>query len=151
MLYTTEIIVKVPLDEFINKMDNIENMKHWQKGLIATEHLSGIPGELGSKLKLTYKFNGRKMDLIETITKSKFPYEFHATYTTKSMHSIQENYFSKTSEGYTKWISKNEFLPFNFMMRVMMFLMPNYFKKQSIPYMNDFKNFAENGISVAHA
>jgi len=151
MLYTTEIIVKVTLDEFARKMNNIENMKHWQKGLLYTEHLSGVPGELGAKLKLTYKFGRRQIELIETITKSNFPYEFHATYTTKGMHNIQENFFSKTSEGFTKWVSINEFLPLNFMMRIMMFLMPNSFKKQSVTYMKDFKNFAEHEISLAHA
>ncbi|MEY8847273.1 SRPBCC family protein [Psychroserpens sp. XS_ASV72] len=151
MLYTTEIIVKVPLDVFVNKMNNIENMKHWQRGLQSAEHLSGDPGELGSKLKLTYNFGKRKMEIIETITKSNFPHEFHASYNTKSMNNHQENYFSETEEGHTKWISKNEFIPLSFTMRVMIFLMPNAFKKQSLKYMTDFKNFAEHGTSVANA
>jgi hypothetical protein len=35
------------------------------------------------------------------------------------------------------------------MMKAMGFLMPNAFKKQSMKYLTDFKNFAENGTSVA--
>ena len=151
MLYTTEIIVKVSLDVFASKMDNIENMKHWQRGLMSTEHISGNPGSLGSKIKLNYKHEKRDMEIIETITKSDFPNEFHATYNTKGMNNIQKNHFSKTSEGFTKWTSVNEFIPLNFPMRIMLFLMPSAFKKQSLKYMQDFKNFAEHGTSVANA
>ena len=151
MLYTTETIVKVPLDVFVNKYDNMENMKHWQRGLESTEHLSGEPGQLGSKLKLTYDFGKRKMEIIETITKSNFPNEFHASYNTKGMTNVQEHYFSETQEGHTKWKIKNKFIPLNFVMRAMMFFMPKAFKKQSKKYMQDFKNFVEKGISVANA
>ncbi|WP_040250735.1 SRPBCC family protein [Psychroserpens mesophilus] len=151
MLYTTEIIVKVPLDVFVNKMNNIDNLKHWQRGLKSTEHISGNPGDLGSKIKLNYQFDKRKMEIIETITKSNFPKEFHATYATKGMNNIQKNYFSETSDGHTKWISINEFTPLSFSMRIMLFLMPSAFKKQSLKYMQDFKNFVEKGTSVANA
>nr|WP_321236725.1 SRPBCC family protein [uncultured Psychroserpens sp.] len=151
MKYTTEIKVNVPLDEFIKKMDNVENIKHWQRGLVSAEHISGHPGELGAKMKLSYQFGKRKMDLIETITKRKFPKEFHANYTTKSMHNVQRNYFEKTSDGFTKWTSHSEFVPLNLVMRIMLIIMPSTFKKQSLKYMQDFKNFAENGTSVANA
>ncbi|WP_298903542.1 SRPBCC family protein [uncultured Psychroserpens sp.] len=151
MKYITEIKVKVPLDEFIKKMDNVENMKHWQRGLVSAEHISGNPGELGAKIKLRYKFGRRNMELIETITKRNFPNEFHANYTSKSVHNVQRNYFEKTSDGFTKWTSKSEFLPLNLVMRIMLFLMPSSFKKQTLKYMQDFKNFAEEGTSVANA
>ena len=151
MTYESEILVDVPLEEFIHKMDNVENMKHWQRGLKSAEHLSGVPGELGSKMKLHYDFGNRKMDLIETVTKRNLPDEFHATYKAPGIQSIQYNYFEKVSEHQTRWVSKNEFMPLNFAMRVMLFLMPKSFKKQTMTYMKDFKNFAENGVSVANA
>ena len=47
MNYTTEIVVDVPREEFIKKMDNPENMKHWQEGLIGYEQLSTKPGQEG--------------------------------------------------------------------------------------------------------
>lgn len=151
MKYESEIVVDVPLEEFVWKMDNIENMRHWQRGLKSAEHLSGIPGELGSKMKLHYDFGNRKMELVETITKRNLPNEIHATYTTSGMQNIQQNYFEKVSEKQTRWISKSEFMPLSFTMKVMLFLMPKAFKKQSMIYMNDFKNFAENGTSVTNA
>lgn len=151
MKYTTEIKVCLPLEAFAKKMDNPENLKHWQKGLTSAEHLSGDPGVLGSKMKLTYKFGNRKMELIETITKINFPHEFHANYTSKSAQNIQQNFFESTEDDCTKWISKNEFIPLNLVMRILMFIMPSTFKKQTLKYMQDFKNFAENGTSIQNA
>ena len=151
MKYTNEIIVELPLDTFMSKFDNTENMKHWQRGLESAEHISGTPGEFGAKMKLNYKFGKRKMELLETVTHKNSPNEFHATYNTKGIHNKQENFFEQTPEGYTKWTSKSEFIPLNLTMRIMTTLMPGAFKKQSKKYMQDFKNFAENGSSVADA
>lgn len=151
MKYTTEIIIEKPLEEVIKKMDSTENMRHWQEGLVSAEHISGTPGEFGAKMKLNYDFGKRKMELIETITKQNFPNEFHATYNTKGIRNIQQNYFESTTDGHTKWVCKNEFQPTNFAMNAMLFLMPRAFKKQTKTYMTNFKNFAENGTSVANA
>jgi hypothetical protein len=151
MKYHVELTIDLPRDQVIKKMDNVYNMKHWQRGLTSAEHISGTPGEVGAKMQLNYKFGKREMNLVETITKRNFPEEFHANYDTKGMHNIQQNFFEVTSDGNTKWISKCEFIPTSFMMKIMTTIMPGVFKKQSKKYMIDFKNFAENEISVAHA
>jgi len=149
MKYSIEVTIEKPRDEVIKKMDNVDNMKHWQKGLVSSEHISGTPGQVGAKMQLNYKMGKREMALIETIAKNNFPEEFFATYSTKGMHNVQENYFQETPEGHTKWLSKCEFQPSDFMMKAMAFLMPGAFKKQSKNYMVDFKNFVEQGTSVA--
>ncbi len=86
-----------------------------------------------------------------TITHKKLPNEFHMTYDTKGMFNKQENYFEQTPEGHTKWKSIAEFIPDNFMMKVMTTFMKGVFKKQTMKYMTDFKNFTEKGTSVANA
>ncbi|WP_338730948.1 SRPBCC family protein [Mangrovimonas cancribranchiae] len=148
MKYQVEVVVACPIDEFIKKFDNMSNMKHWQRGLTSYEFLSGNPGEVGSKTKLIYTMGKRQMVLIETITKKQLPNEFHATYDTKGMHNVQENFFKETEDGQTKWVSKSEFIPTKFTYRLMTLLMPGAFKKQSKQYMMDFKRFVEKGISV---
>ena len=148
MRYTSEIEINLPLDECIKKLDNADNMKHWQKGLQSYEHISGTPGKVGAKMKLNFEFKNRRMELIETIIENNFPDSFKASYDSKGMHNIQENYFKKTPQNSTKWICENEFLPTNFFMKLMTTLMPKVFKKQSLKYMKDFKNFAENETSV---
>ena len=149
MKYTTEITVNVPRQVFIEKMDDPENMKHWQKGLVGYKFLSGSPGQEGSQMDLRYKMGKRDLVLIETIIKANFPYEFHATYDAKGVHNIQRNYFKELDEHNTQWISEAEFQFSGFMMKAMAFLMPGAFKKQSYAYLKDFKSFAENGTSVA--
>ena len=150
MKYTIEIIINLPREEVIEKMDNPDNLKHWQKGLIHYEMLSGTPGQEGATMKMEYKMGKRDMILIETILKRNFPEEFHATYDTKGVHNIQHNYFEELDDIRTKWISESEFQFSGFGMKLMGWLMPGAFKKQSKKYMNDFKNFAEKGISVAN-
>ena len=151
MQYTSEILIDKPIEEVVKKMDSIENIKHWQDGFVSTEHIAGTPGKFGAKMKLNYSFGKRNMAITETITKHNFPEEFHATYTTKGIRNIQQNFFESTEDGGTKWISKNEFQPTSFAMSAMLFLMPKSFKKQTEKYMTNFKAFVEQGISVSNA
>lgn len=148
MKYQCEIIINRPLEEVINKMDNVDNMKHWQRGLVEAKHLSGTPGQDGAKMALQYKMGKREVEMIETVTKNNFPHEFHGTYDAKGVHNIQQNYFEAIDDNSTKWTSKSEFQFSGFGMKLMGFLMPGMFKKQSMIYLNDFKNFVENGTSV---
>lgn len=147
MKYTTEVTVDLPRDEFIKKLDDPENMKHWQKGLVGYEQLSAKPGLEGAQMSLTYKMGKRDLQMVETIIKRNLPDELHTFYDTKGVHNIQKNYFHEV-DGQTKWVSECEFQFSGLGMKVMGFLMPGAFKKQSLTYMQDFKAFAEKGISV---
>jgi len=148
MKYVTEIIINTPREEVIKKLDNVENMKDWQRGLVNYEVIKGDPGSKGAQMKLEYQMGKRNMVLTETITKRNFPTEFHATYDTKGVHNIQYNYFQEIDAHTTRWISESEFRFSSFGMKIMSWLMPGIFKKQSQKYLNDFKNFAEKNISV---
>jgi hypothetical protein len=150
MKYTTEIVVDIPRDEFIKKMDDPENMKHWQRGLIKYEQLSKTPGQEGAQMSLSYTLGKREMDMVETIIKRKLPEEMHMTYDTKGVHNIQKNYFKDEGDK-TRWVSETEFQFSGFGMKLMGFLMPGAFKKQSFKYMQDFKAFAETGKSVTES
>ena len=150
MKYTTEILIDLPRDEFIKKLDNPENMKHWQRGLVKYEQLSKNPGQEGAQMSLSYKMGNREMDLIETIIKKKLPEEMHATYDAKGVHNLQKNYY-KDEDGKTRWITESDFQFSSFGMKLMGFLMPGAFKKQTLIYMQDFKKFAEQGVSVSES
>lgn len=150
MNYTTEIVVDVPREEFIKKMDNPENMKHWQEGLIGYEQLSTKPGQEGARMSLSYKMGKREMNLVETIIKRNLPDELHMTYDTKGVHNIQKNHFKEEGDK-TRWVSESEFQFSGFGMKLMAFFMPGAFKKQFLKYMQDFKAFAEKGESVLNS
>jgi len=149
MKYTSEITVSLSRDEVHKKLDNPENMKHWQEGLLGYKQFSEEPTKEGAQMELYYKIGKREMTLIETIIVNNFPYEFHATYDAKGVHNIQKNYFEVIDDCTTKWISESEFQFSGFMMKLMGFIMPGAFKKQSKKSLSDFKAFAEKGISVA--
>ncbi len=151
MKYITEIIVNIPLSEFIKKLDNPDNMKHWQKDLVSYKQLMGNPGKEGAQMELTYKMGKRQLILIETILKRNMPHEFHATYDAKGVHNIQRNYFKAIDESSTKWISESEFRFNGAFMKLMAFFMPGAFKKQSLKYLNDFKAFAEEGPEMLNS
>lgn len=148
MKYTCEITINLPREKVIEKLDNADNMKHWQKGLLDYEILSGTPGEEGAKMRLDYQMGKRSISMVETITKRDFPREFNANYDTKGVHNIQLNHFNEVDSQTTKWTSESEFQFSSFGMKLMGWMMPGAFKKQSLKYLEDFKNFAERGISV---
>lgn len=81
--------------------------------------------------------------MIETITVRNLPDEFSGIYEAQGVNNIVKNKFVKISEDKTKYITENEF-QFKGLMKIIGFLMPNTFKKQSMKYLNDFKKFAEN-------
>ena len=90
MKYSTEIIIDQPREKVIKKLDSVENLKHWQRGLLKAEPLSGELGAEGSKMELHYKMGKRELVMIETILKRELPNKFHATYDTKGVHNIQK-------------------------------------------------------------
>ncbi|MEJ2584956.1 MAG: SRPBCC family protein [Robiginitalea sp.] len=151
MKYTTEIEIELPRDEMLALLDDPQNMKHWQRGLQSFRQLSGEPGKEGARMELEYLMGKRHLLLVETIIKRDFPREYHLTYDSKGVHNIQKNYFEELEEGRCKWISESEFQFSNFPMKLMGWLMPKAFKKQSLTYLRDFKNFAETGASVAES
>lgn len=142
MHYTCEIDIDKPRHEVVKLFDNPDNMKYWQKGFVSFEHMSGEMGKPGAESIIKYDFGKRKMELIETITFSQLPDEFHANFSTKGVVNIQKNYF-KEADGQTKWISEAEFKFSGFMKLMAFFMGKKPFQKQTMSFMEDFKAFAE--------
>jgi hypothetical protein len=143
MKYTNEVLINLPRQRVVELFDNPDNLKYWQEGLQSFENLSGKPGEVGTKSKLTFDMGGRKMEMIETILKRDLPDEFSGTYEAPGVFNIVENHFSEVDANTTRYVSVNEFRFTNFMMKMIGFLMPGSFKKTSQKYLEDFKKFAE--------
>ncbi len=58
-------------------------MYKWMNGLEKFEPISGNPGQVGAKSKLTFKMKNRKMEMIEAIRVKDLPREFSGTYEMK--------------------------------------------------------------------
>lgn len=146
MKYTNEVEINKPLEEVIRLFDNPDNLSKWMEGLQSFEHISGTPGQPGAKSKLKFKVGKREMVLIETVTVRNLPKEFTGTYeseNSKGALNIVRNEFVKLSPAKTKYISESEFQYKGFM-AIIAVLMKGAFKKQSLKYITNFKNFAES-------
>jgi uncharacterized membrane protein len=142
MKYTSEIEINSPINKVIELFDNPDNMGKWMKGLQSFEPISGKPGQVGAKSRLKFKMGKREFEMIETITVRNLPDEFSGTYDAKGVFNIVKNRFISLPGNRTKYISEQEFR-FSGFMKIIGFFMPSAFKKQSMKYLSDFKNFVE--------
>ena len=84
----------------------------------------------------------REIEMVETITKRNLPEEFTGTYEAKGVFNIAKNSFIPIDDNRTKYVTEQEF-QFKGFMKLMGAVMPGAFKKQTLKYMNAFKEFAE--------
>lgn len=143
MKYNCDIEINLPRSRVIELFDSVENLYKWQPGLVSFEHIEGEPGQVGSKSKLNYKMGKRDIEMVETITVRNLPDEFSGTYEAKGVFNIVKNKFIEIDQNKTKWMTENEF-QFSGFMKIMGLLMPGAFKKESMKYLRQFKDFAES-------
>lgn len=143
MKYTSEIEINLPIARVVELFDNPDNLSKWMDGLESFEHLSGTPGEAGAKSKLKFKMGKREFEMVETVHSRNLPDEMTGMYEAKGVTNIIKVKFVDLGNNKTKYISEQEFKMEGFMMKIMGFLMPGLFKKQTMKYLKDFKTFAE--------
>lgn len=143
MQFTSEVIINRPIDQVIELFDDPNNLKYWMDGLVDFEHLNGIPGQPGAQSRLLFRMGSRDMELIETIIERNLPHEFSGTYEANGVNNIVKNRFESLSGNNTRYTTENIF-EFKGFMKIVAFLMPGAFKKQSLKYMIAFKDFAES-------
>lgn len=146
MKYSLHVDIDLPRDKVIELFDNPDNLAKWQPGLVEIEPLEGIPGQPGGKTRLVYRMGSREIEMIETITERQLPDRFAGTYTTDGMINHIVNRFEDLG-GKTRWHTDNEFIGSGWL-KVMTWLMPWSFRKQTRTMMHHFKTFAETGKTV---
>ncbi len=146
MRYSSEITIDLPREKIIELFENEENMFNWMKGLKEVKHLEGEPGQEGARSEMHFEMGKRKISMVETILNRNFPEQFKTSYSTKGVYNEVDNRFEKIDENHTRYITEHYFRFDGWGMKVMAFLMPSAFKKQSMQYLKDFKAFAEGEI-----
>lgn len=141
--YKNEIVIDAPREKVIKLFMNPSKIDKWQPGFISLKPISGKAGEEGSKSLLRYKMGKREIEMTETITNVNLPNEFTGTYEAKGVFNKVENYFEELSDNQTKYWTTNEFQLKGFM-KIIGFLFPGSFKKQSQKYLVMFKEFVES-------
>ncbi|MEM7782462.1 MAG: SRPBCC family protein [Planctomycetota bacterium] len=146
--YTVHVDIDLPREEVLQRFDNVENMYHWQNGLVSFQHLSGEPGQVGSRLLLVYINGKHRIELTETITHRNLPDEFDGKYEWGGGSNTLKNRFIELGPHRTRWESTCHYEMKSLMMKVMAWLMPGKFKEQNQKFLDNFKAFCEHGISV---
>ncbi len=142
MKYQCEVTIDLPRERVIDLFDSTDNLMEWMPGLKSFEHLSGEPGQVGAKSRLLFDENGRKMEMIETITSRNLPDEFSSTYEAKGVKNWANNFFYEEGPNQTRWVADHIF-EFSGFMRIIAFFMRGAFPKQTMATMKLFKSFAE--------
>lgn len=143
MRYSCSVTIDLPRELVLELFDSSENLAKWQNGLKSMDHLEGEPGQIGAKSKLTYDMNGRSVEMIEKVIHRDLPDELSFAYETKGVWNSCVNTFTDLGPETTVWRMDNEFRCSGFM-KLMTWVAPFAFKKQTLADMNRFKEFAES-------
>jgi len=147
MHYTHEITLDLPRKKVIEIFDNPDNLQFWQTGLQGYKHLSGTPGKVGSKTKLDFIVGKkREIELIETVVLNSLPEQFNGKYEWDGGWNTLNNTFIELGDNQTVWVTETEMHMKGFM-KIIAFLMPSSFRKNSYKFMTNFKAFAEDKMS----
>lgn len=142
MRYTVSIEINAPIDEVVRRFDNPDNLREWMPGLVSFEHMEGTPGEPGAKSKMVFQMGKRRIEMIETVTERNLPSRFAGTYEAKGVYNEVGNSFSAIDANTTIY-SSDQYFDFKGAMKIIGWLFPGAFKKQSLKYLQDFKQFVE--------
>lgn len=152
MRYQLKTEIDAPRGRVLELFLDPDNLKQWQPDLISFEQIgSGAPRALGSKSKQIHRMGKREIEMIETITVHSPPEEFAATYEAEGVWNLISNRFTETAEGKTWWVLDSHFKFSSLMMRLMAWLLPGMFKKQTHAFMQQFKEFSERSVSEREA
>jgi hypothetical protein len=142
MKYAVSIEINAPIAEVIKRFDNPDLMKEWMQGLVSFEHVSGEPGQPGAVSKLVFQMGKRRIEMVETIKVRNLPEEFSGIYEAKGVYNEVGNFFTAKDEQ-TTFYETTQLFEFKGGMKIIGWLFPGAFKKQSLQYLKDFKAFVE--------
>ena len=143
MKYTASILINKPIAEVASLFDNPDNMHKWMEGIQSVELLEGVEGKKGAKSKLHFLHGKKEMVMIETILENDLPRKMVTTYDSKGVSNIIFTSLESADGNKTNYISTQEFKMHGFM-KIVGFLAPGMFKKQTNKILNHFKTFAES-------
>ena len=140
MKYKIELKIDITREKMLVLFQDVDFMKKWQPSFQSLDVLEGVPGEVGSRSRLSYMSNGKPSEIIETIILKELPDRFDFLYETKGVKNWARNRFVDQGDQ-VLWIAEHEFQFSGFMK--FFGLMKSMFVKQTTKDMNAFKIVAE--------
>ncbi len=147
MQYQFELEINAPRERVVELFLDPDNLQKWQPDLVSLKQIPpGAPREVGAKSKQVHRMGKREMEMIETITIHRPPEEFAATYEAEGVRNLISNRLTETAEGTTRWVLDSHFKFPSLMMKLMALCFPGMFKKQTLTFMQRFKEFVERSV-----
>lgn len=161
MKYTVSIEIAMPRERVAQLLADPAHLPKWLRGLVVHEPLSGVHGQLGTRSRVVMQMGQQKFEGIETITRRE-PADLRDIPTGSVVHfereiegggmwNVARDRLKESGAKSTRWESENEYRFSGVVMRLVGFLMPWAFRRQSLQHMQDFKAFAEQGTDVRNA
>ena len=144
MDYRLEMDINRPRAEVLHHFLDVDSLKDWQTSLVSITPLDDLPPRsVGAKTEQVHRMGKREVTMTETITVNDPPEHFAAIYAADGVWNQIENRFTENPDGTTHWVCDNEFRCTGFM-RVMAFLFPGMFRKQTREFMEMFRDYVES-------
>jgi len=144
MKFTCSVTINAPKEKVASYFVNPEYLKEYQDGFLRKELISGQQGQVNSISKMYYKQGKGEMKLTETIQVNLLPNDFMAQYHHKFTDNTMKSVFTAVSKTETRYDAEIQYTAFRgFMVNVMVFIAPSFFKKQVEKWMQNFKVYVE--------
>ncbi len=145
MKYATEVTIAAPREVVAGLFDDPSLLTEWRPNLVSFRPLEGVPGQPGSTSEVVERMGRREIRMIETIVERRMPDLFAATYEADGVWNLVENRFSEAGPDSTRWRIDTEFRCTGLVLRLMTLFAPGLFRRETLKFQNQFKDFVEAG------
>ena len=144
MKFICSVTIQKPKELVASYFADPAHLGKYQDGFVRKELISGTIGSEGAISKMYYIYNKKEMDLTETILSNNLPDAFMAQYHHKSTDNTMKSTFIALNNSSTKYEAEIHYTAFRgFVIKVIAFLFPSFFKKQVDKWLLNFKLFLE--------
>ena len=158
MKYRNSIEIAQPRARVAQLLADPVHLPRWLRGMVLHEPVRGEHGQLGTVSRVVLQSGKQTFEITETVTRrepsdlQEIPREVVVVFERESVGagiwSVVRDRLTETDPRSTLWVSDSEFRFDGVLMRLIGFVMPGTFRKQSQQHMEDFKAFAEHGNDV---
>ena len=147
MQYSVQVEINYSIAQVAALLERGYDSKEWLPNLKAIHPIEGIPGQVNSTSKLILQAGNREIVMIETIIAKDLPHLITGRYELKGAINQVTNRFIDLGNNKTLMISEQTYT-FRGAFRLLAWLRPDLFKKQSMNYLQQFKSYAEETLST---
>lgn len=142
MKYTIETEINKPLDSVISSCNDVDTYHKWMPGIVSHTILKGQARTVGTQSVFIFQMGNKTFEMEETVLQNNGT-EIISQFVSNGVVNTQRTLFSALGEGKTLY-QVHESFQMKGLMKIIGFLMPGSFKKQTRKFVDAFKEFVES-------